>query len=166
MNNYWLNSFFFLLLAPSFSFAFILSLSLLYLSFVIVLLLPCFLLDASNYSHNIIFMFLVFLYFVFCSHDAVCLFLCIFQCSLSNTYFLLLRVMLSCGITIFLSSPTSNTFAKTVLVIFIIFTFSLFRLLSVLAWVFFNKNYITVFNIELIKRFHRVKTAFLGICIV
>ena len=52
--------------------------------------------------------------------------------------------MLSCGIAIFLSSPTNNTFAKTILVVFIIFTFFLFGLLSVLAWVFFNKNYFTV----------------------
>jgi hypothetical protein len=34
-------------------------------------------------------------------------------------------------------------------------------LLSVLAWAFFNKNHFTVFNAELIKRFHRVRTAFL-----
>ena len=65
-----------------------------------------------------------------CSHHAVCLFLCIFQYSLSNV-FLLLKVMLSCGIAIFLSSPTTNTFAKTALISFIIFTIFLFELLSV-----------------------------------
>ena len=74
--------------------------------------------------------------------------------------------MLSCGIAIFLSSPTSNTFAKTVLISFIIFTFFLFGLLSVLAWVFFNKNYLTIFNTKHIKRFHRVNLVFLGVCIV
>ena len=52
------------------------------------------------------------------------------------------------------------------LIISNIFTVSLFELLSVLAWVFFNKNYFTVFNNELIKRFHKVKMAFFGICIV
>ena len=80
--------------------------------------------------------------------------------------FLLLKVILSCGIAIFLSSPTNNAFAKTILIIFNIFTFFLFGLLSVLAWVFFNKSYFTVFNAELIKRFHRERMAFLGICIV
>ena len=39
-----------------------------------------------------------------------------------------------------MENPTNNTFAKTVLIIFNIFTFFLFGLLSVLAWVFFNKN--------------------------
>ena len=56
----------------------------------------------------------------------------------------LLKVMLSCGIVIFHSSPTNNTSVKMALIIFNIFTFSLFELLFVLAWVFFNKNYITV----------------------
>ena len=79
--------------------------------------------------------------------------------------FLLLKVMLSCGIAIFLSSPANNTFAKMVPIILSIFTFFLFELLFVLAWVFFNKNYFTVFNTELIKRFHRAKMVFLGICI-
>ena len=74
--------------------------------------------------------------------------------------------MLSCGILIFPFSPTNNTFVKTALIIFNIFTFSLFELLFVLAWVFFNKNYFTVFNTELIKRFHRVRMVVLGICIV
>ena len=66
----------------------------------------------------------------------------------------------------FHSSPTNNTFVKTVLIIFNILTFSLFELLSVLAWVFFNKNYFTIFNTKLIKRFHRVKMVFWGICTV
>ena len=71
--------------------------------------------------------------------------------------------MLSCGIVIFHSSPTDNTSVKTVLIIFNIFTLFLFVLLSVLAWFFFNKNDFTVFNTELIKRFHGVGTVFLGI---
>ena len=70
------------------------------------------------------------------------------------------------GFLIFLSSPTNNTFAKMALIIFNIFTFSPFELLSVLAWAFFHKNHFTVFNTELIKRFHRVGTVFLGIYIV
>ena len=94
-----------------------------------------------NFPFIVIVMLLVFLYFLF-------------------------EVMLSCGIAIFLSSPTNNTFAKTVLIIFNIFTFFLFGLLSVLAWVFFNKNYFTVFNTELIKRFHRVRIVFWGISII
>ena len=74
--------------------------------------------------------------------------------------------MPSCGIAIFLSSPTSNTFAKTVLIIFIIFTFFLLGLLSVLAWAFLNKNPFTVFNAKLVKRFHKVNMVLLGICMV
>ena len=110
----------------------------------------------------------MFLYFVFCSHDAVCLFLCIFQYSLFEylASFRFFKVMLSCGIVIFHSSPTNKTSAKTALTIFNIFTFSVFELLSVLAWAFFHKNHFTVFNTELIKRFHRVGTVFLGIYIV
>ena len=110
----------------------------------------------------------MFLYFVFCSHDAVCLFLCIFQYSLFEylASFRFFKVMLSCGIVIFHSSPTNKTSAKTALIIFNIFTFSVFELLSVLAWAFFHKNHFTVFNTELIKRFHRVNMVFLGICIV
>ena len=110
----------------------------------------------------------MFLYFVFCSHDAVCLFLCIFQYYLFEylASFRFFKVMLSCGIVIFHSSPTSKTSAKTALIIFNIFTFSVFELLSVLAWAFFHKNHFTVFNTELIKRFHRVNMVFLGICIV
>ena len=79
---------------------------------------------------------------------------------------LLLKVTLSCGIAIFLSSPANNTFAKMALIIFNVFTFFLFELLFVLAWVFFNKNYFTIFNTKLIKRFHRVNMVFLGLCIV
>ena len=74
--------------------------------------------------------------------------------------------MLSCGIVIFHSSPTNNTSVKMALIIFNIFTFSPFELLSVLAWAFFHKNHFTVLNTELIKRFHRVGTVFLGIYIV
>ena len=59
--------------------------------------------------------------------------------------------MPSCGIVIFHSSPTNNTSVKTALIISNIFTFFLFELLSVLAGVFFEKNYFTVFNTELIK---------------
>ena len=110
----------------------------------------------------------MFLYFVFCSHDVVCLFLCIFQYSLFEylASFRFFKVMLSCGIVIFHSSPTNKTSAKTALIIFNIFTFSVFELLSVLAWAFFHKNHFTVFNTELINRFHRVNMVFLGICIV
>ena len=110
----------------------------------------------------------MFLYFVFCSHDAVCLFLCIFQYSLFEylASFRFFKVMLSCGIVIFHSSPTNKTSAKTALIIFNIFTFSVFELLSVLAWAFFHKNHFTVFNTELIKRFRRVNMVFWGICIV
>ena len=39
-------------------------------------------------------------------------------------------------------------------------------LLSVLAWVFFNKNDFTVFNTELKKQFRRVGMVFFGIYIV
>ena len=166
MNFFWLISFCssFFCFRLSLLFACILSLSLWYLSFVVVLLVPCFLLYTLNSSHYIIFIFLVFLYFVFCSHDAVCLFLCIFQYSLFEylASFRFFKVMLSCGIVIFHSSPTNKTSAKTALIIFNIFTFSLFELLSVLAWAFFNKNHFAVFNTELTKRFHRVRTAFLG----
>ena len=109
-------------------FAFILSLSLLYPSRYCCLIASLFLLYALNSSHNIspylcsVLSFLVS--YFYCSDDAVCI--CVFQYSL---FFWLLKVMLSCGIAIFLSSPTSNTFAKTVLIIFIIFTFFLFGLL-------------------------------------
>ena len=107
---------------------------------VVVLLRLCFLLYASNYSQNIFpyhcgVLFFLVSYFC-CSHDVF--FLCIFLHSLF--YFLLLKVMLSCGAAIFHSSPTSNISVKTVLIIFIIFTFFLLGLLSVLAWVFCNKN--------------------------
>ena len=148
MNFFWLISFCssFFCFRLSLLFACILSLSLWYLSFVVVLLVPCFLLYTLNSSHYIIFIFLVFLYFVFCSHDAVCLFLCIFQYSLFEylASFRFFKVMLSCGIVIFHSSPTNKTSAKTALIIFNIFTFSLFELLSVLAWAFFNKNHFAV----------------------
>ena len=62
----------------------------------------------------------------------------------------------------FHSSPTNNTSVKTTLIIFNIFTFFLLELLSVLAWVFFNKNYFTILNRKLIKRFHRVNMVFWG----
>ena len=100
---------------------------------------------------------------------SVCPFLCIFQYSLFEylASFRFFKVMLSCGIVIFHSSPTNKTSAKTALIIFNIFTFSVFELLSVLAWAFFHKNHFTVFNTELIKRFHRVNNmVFWGICIV
>ena len=121
-----------------------------------VLLLPCSLLYTFNFCYNMCPQFCSVSFFhefsLYCYRDAVCLLLIIF----------LFEVMLSCGIAIFLSSPTNNTFAKKVLIIFNIFTFFLFGLLSVLAWVFFNKNYFTVFNTELIKRFHRVRIVFWG----
>ena len=74
--------------------------------------------------------------------------------------------MLSGCIVIFRSSPTSNTSVETALIISNIFTVSLFELLSVLAWVFFNENYFTVFDNELLKQFHRVSMVFLVISIV
>ena len=122
---------------------------------VVVLLRLCFLLYASNYSQNIfpyhcgVLFFLVSYFFVLMT----LFFLCIFLHSLF--YFLLLKVMLSCGAAIFHSSPTSNISVQTV-IIFIIFTFFLLGLLSVLAWVFFNmfKHKKTIFNTKFIKRFH------------
>ena len=104
----------------------------------------------------------VLVFCLFCSHDAVCLFLCIFQYSLFEylASFRFFKVMLSCGIVIFHSSPTNKTSAKTALIIFNIFTFFLLELLSVLVWAFFNKKHFTVFNTELIKRFHRFRMVF------
>ena len=168
MNYFWLIS-----NCSSFSwFAFLFFLHLSYLSlfgiffFVLASMLLCFLLYALSSSRNtpphfcsVSSFFLVF--YFYCSHDAVCLFLCIFQYSLFeySVLFLLVEVMLSCGIVIFHSSPTNKTSAKTALIIFNIFTFFL-ELLSVLVWAFFNKKHFTVFNTELIKRFHRVRMVF------
>lgn len=91
-----------------------------------------------------------FLVFYFsCSHDAFCFFFVFFSILYPNIL-LLLKVMLSCGIAIFHSSPTNNTSVKTALIIFNILTFFIFELLSVLAWAFFNKNHSTVLNTELI----------------
>ena len=135
-------------LSSVFAFFFFLHLS--YLSlfgiffFVFASMLLYFLLYALSSSRNIsphfcsVSSFFLVFYF-YCSHDAVCFFLCIFQYSLF-WYFLLFKVMLSCGAAIFHSSPTSNTSVKTVLIIFNISTFFLFELLSVLACVFCNKN--------------------------
>ena len=139
MNHYWLirNCSFFSCFCLSLLIAFILSLSLLYLSFVVVLLRLCFLLYALNSSHNIYLSCILFF------SSRCCLFcLCIFQYSLFEylASFRFFKVMLSCGIVIFHSSPTNKTSAKTALIIFNIFTFFLFDLLSVLAWVFCNKN--------------------------
>ena len=111
--------------------------------------------------------FLVFS--LYCSRDAVWFFFLIFFKDSLFEYlvlFLLVEVMLSCGIVIFHSSPTDTTSVKTVLIIFNIFTLFLFVLLSVLAWVFFNKNDFTVFNTELKKQFRRVGMVFFGIYIV
>ena len=133
--------------------------------FVVVLLRLCFLLYALNSSHSIspyhcrVLSFLVS--YFYCFHDAVCFFFVFFNILYLNIV-LLLKVTLSCGIAIFLSSPANNTFAKMALIIFNVFTFFLFELLFVLAWVFFNKNYFTIFNTKLIKRFHRVNMVFLG----
>ena len=75
---------------------------------VVVLLRLCFLLYASNYSQNIfpyhcgVLFFLVSCFFCLMT----LFFLCIFLHSLF--YFLLLKVMLSCGAAIFHSSPTSK----------------------------------------------------------
>ena len=174
MNYFWLiTKCFSPVFAFLFFFAFSLSLSLLYLSFVVVLLLPCFLLYTFNSCHNMcpyfcsVSFFLVFS--LNCSRDAVWFFsLIFFKDSLFEylVLFLLVEVLLSCGIVIFHSSPTDTTSVKTVLIIFNIFTLFLFVLLSGLAWVFFNKNDFTVFNTELIKQFRRVGTVFFGIYIV
>ena len=127
--------------------------------FVVVLLRLCFLLYALNYSHNI------YHSCIFFSSRCCLSFLCIFQYSLFEylASFRFFKVMLSCGIVIFHSSPTNKTSAKTALIIFNIFTFFLLELLSVLVWAFFNKKHFTVFNTELIKRFHRVRMVFWGI---
>ena len=138
MNCFWLISScssFFCFCLPLL-FAFILSLSLLYLSLCVCLIASLFpslyLWFLSSYL-SVFPSVSSFLYFVFCSHDAVCLFLCIFQYSLFEylASFRFFKVMLSCGIRIFYSGPTNNTFAKIVLIIFNILTFSLFELLSV-----------------------------------
>ena len=71
-------------------------------------------------------------------------------------------MIFSCGIVILCSSPAINTCFKTVFIIFKIFTFFLFGLLSVLTWVFLNKNYFMLFNTEFIKRFHGIRMTFLG----
>ena len=83
-----------------------------------------------------IYIFLVFLYFVFCSHDAVILFswCCLLfsvYFSVFSIFFKLLKVILACAAAIFHSSPTSNTSVETVLIIFNMSTFFLFELLSV-----------------------------------
>ena len=108
------------------------------------------------------------MYFVFVCMMPLVFFFVFFKYSLFEylASFRFFKVMLCCGIKIFYSSPTNNTFVKTVLIIFNILTFSLFELLSVLAWVFFNKNYFTILNRKLIKRFHRVNMVFFWICIV
>ena len=89
MNCFWLinNCFSFFCFRLSLLFAFIFSLSFLYISFVVVWFLICFLLYTLSSSRNISpyfcsvsSFFLVF--YVYCSHDAVCFFLCIFQYSL------------------------------------------------------------------------------------
>ena len=56
------------------------SLSFLYLSFVVVLFLLSSSRNISPYFCSVSSFFLVF--YVYCSHDAVCFFLCIFQYSL------------------------------------------------------------------------------------
>ena len=135
-----------------------------------VSLLLCFLLYTLNYSHHIyFFQCFFFLVFFFGSHDAVCLLLCFFKDSLFEylVLFFLVEVMLSCGIVIpsIQVRPTIHLLRR--LLSFPIHSPSLFSsLLSVLAWAFFNKTHFTVFNTELIKRCHRVRIAFLGICIV
>ena len=114
MNYFWLisNCFLFFVFAFLCFWVLILFFSLWYLFLCVCLIASLFsslFLKSSQYIY--IFIFLVFLYFVFCSHDAVCFFLCIFQDSLFeySVLFLLVEVMLSGGIVIFRSSPTSNT---------------------------------------------------------
>ena len=138
MNYYWLIStcFSFFGFRLSLLCAFILSLSLLYLSLCVLLIASLF--PSLHFAFFSLYLSVFprvssFLYFVFCSHGAVCLFLCIFPNSLFEylASFRFFKVMLSCGIRIFYSGPTNNTFAKIVLIIFNILTFSLFELLSV-----------------------------------
>ena len=108
------------------------------------------------------------MYFVFVRMMPLVFFFVFFKYSLFEylASFRFFKVMLCCGIKIFYSSPTNNTIVKTVLIIFNILTFSLFELLSVLAWAFFNKKHFTVFNTKLIKRFHRVNMVVLGVCML
>ena len=120
--------------------------------FVFVLFLICFLLytvNSSQYFSTILSCFVFLVFYFSCSHDAFCFFFVFFSILYPNIL-LLLKVMLSCGIAIFHSSPTNNTSVKTALIIFNILTFFIFELLSVLAWAFFNKNHSTVLNTELI----------------
>ena len=110
--------------------------------------------------------FLVFLYFVFLFSWCCLSFSLYFSISIF-TYLNMWRPFVSerflpCSIVIFHSSPTNKTSSKTALIIFNIFTFSVFELLSVLAWAFFNKKHFAVFNTELIERFHRERMAFWG----
>ena len=138
MNYFWLISNCFC--SSVFAFLFF-CISLLLLS---VLLLPCSLLYTFNFCYNMcpqfcsVSSFFLVLYF-YCSHD-VFLFSFYFSVFSILIFFFLLKVMLSCAAAIFHSSPTSNTSVETVLIIFNISTFFLFELLSVLAWVFCNKN--------------------------
>ena len=125
MNYYWLIStcFSFFGFRLSLLCAFILSLSLLYLSLCVCLipsLFPSLYFAFFSLYLSVFPRVSSFLYFVFCSHGAVCLFLCIFPNSLFEylASFRFFKVMLSCGIRIFYSGPTNNTFAKIVLIIF------------------------------------------------
>ena len=114
MNYYWLisNCSSFFCFRLSLLFAFILSFSLLYLSLCVCLIASLF---PSSIPLILVIIFVFFFWcsciLFFCSHDAVCLFLCIFQYSLFeySVLFLLVEVMLSGCIVIFRSSPTNNT---------------------------------------------------------
>ena len=81
MNYYWLisNCSFFFCFRLSLRFAFILSLSLLYLSLCVCLIASLFSSLFLKSSHYIYLYFSGVHVFCFCSHDAVGLFLCIFQ---------------------------------------------------------------------------------------
>ena len=166
---------YYLFFSPVFAFLFFWALirffSLCIFLFVFISLFLCFRLYTLDSSHHIYLYFssvFSFLYFVFFSRCWL-FFLCIFSIF---SIWIFGVVPSGRGDALlwhrnsFHSSPTNNTSVKTTLIIFNIFTFSLFELLSVLAWAFFNKNHFTVFNTELIKRFHRERMAFLAICIV
>ena len=136
----------YLLLASILSLFFVVSFSL-WLSCSFFFLL--YTVNSSQYFSTFLscFVFSCILFFLF---SWCCLFFFVFFSILYPNILLLLKVMLSCGIAIFHSSPTNNTSVKTALIIFNIFTFFIFELLSVLAWAFFNKNHSTVLNTELI----------------
>ena len=136
---------------------------------MVVLFLICFLLYALSSSRNIYpyvcSVSSFFLVFFYCSHDAVCF------CSLYFSVFSILICFTVKGDALlwhrnpFHSSPTMHLLRR--LLSFSIYSPSLFSS----CFLFWHgrssiRTIFTVFNTELIKRFHRVGTVFLGIYIV